>query len=77
MPGWGPYYGGWGGSSWGGWGSWGGGWAPYWRPSDPVGSGCYHPETLIRYRSGETAYCSKGGKLYCDWGSWRGSCGDF
>jgi hypothetical protein len=37
-------------------------------------SGCYHPETYTRYRSGQAAYCSNGARMYCDWGNWKGSC---
>lgn len=37
-------------------------------------SGCYHPETYTRYRSGQSAWCSNGARIYCDWGNWQGSC---
>lgn len=60
-------------------GWWGPGWGPGWGawrpPSDPVGSGCYDPKTLQRISHGQSVYCPGGGKMTCDWGHWRGSCG--
>ncbi|WIA35049.1 hypothetical protein OEZ86_003539 [Tetradesmus obliquus] len=65
----------WGYDPWAGSGWYGGGWSGGWsRPWDPVGSGCYHPETYTRYRSGQSAYCTSGARIYCDWGNWQGSC---